>query len=194
MTDFEHDHDGLPADATDPFSRALYKMAPGELPEHVKRRHLEALASTPGRRSRLRRPRVVLVILCALGFGSAGLGTAAAFGFLTAPVTDRSMAHCYATADLDTAGNSFDVMVADRPGGTISERDAANLALDICRGAWQQGLLVSEPPFVHDEPDDSDWDHESPPLAGCVLGNGQIAIFPGGAGTCAAIDLPIAEQ
>lgn len=178
----------------DRFDDAIRGMAAYRLPEEVKRRHLALLASLPDKQRLSRMARVMIVAGGVALFAAAGLGTAAALGVFSAPVTDRSIAHCYANADPNGAANHFDVTVADRPGAAISEQDAAAIALTICRGAWQQGRLTTTVPYLRDEPQPGPWTDPAPRLIACVLDDGQVAIFPGDTATCQQMNLPIAEQ
>jgi hypothetical protein len=190
--------DDCPGDDLDPdgdvFDRAILQLVGERLSEEVKQRHLAMLAGLPDRQPH---PRIVRLAVFAGGialFAAAGLGTAAALGVFSAPVTDRSIAHCYATPDPNGAGNHFEVAVADRPGAVVTERDAADIALDICAGAWRDGTLSADKPYLRDMLTQASADRPAPTLVACVLKDGQVAIFPGTAAACGQMGLPVADQ
>jgi hypothetical protein len=113
------------------------------------------------------------VAVCGLGTGAA-----AAFGaFPSEPPPDRSIAHCYTTADLHDSHNHNDFTVATAPNEDVTIHSAANYAMQICREVWRQGLL----------------NNTAPRLIPCVLHSGQVGVFPGTNETCAELGLPVAE-
>lgn len=146
-----------------------------------------------GRRTHTRWWRKWAVILAAsLGLGAAGLGTAAAFGAFSAP-TDRRIAYCFTTADLNDPANREEFTVATAPNDTNpSLRDAAASALDICAGGWQQGRFSATNPKISLDPKPAPWNYPVPPLVACVLPNGSVGVFPGDTTTCASLGLPTA--
>lgn len=149
---------------------------------------------TTGRRPTTRWWRKWAIILAAsLGLGTAGLGTAAAFGAFSPP-TDRRIAYCFTTADLHDPANREDFSVATGPGdANPSLHDAAASALDICAGGWQQGRFSATSPKISLNPKPAPWNYTVPPLIACVLPDGSVGVFPGDATTCASLGLPTAK-
>ncbi|MEO9010751.1 MAG: sigma-70 family RNA polymerase sigma factor [Nakamurella sp.] len=179
----------------DRFAEALRNLPAYRLPEDVKQRHLKMLAALPAEARPSRSARSAMIVGSVVMLTSAGFGTAAALGVFSARVADRSIAHCYATTDVDGVGNHFDLTVAEKPGAAISERDAATIARDICRGAWQDGSLSAYIPYLRDSlTTESPENNPVPALTACVLQNGQVGIFPGDIATCGQMDLAIAHQ
>jgi len=121
----------------------------------------------------------------------AGAGTAAALGLFAAPPTDRGIAHCYTTADLNDPNNHTDFAVMQTPSDTApSLHDAAASALDICRGGWLQGRFSATDPKIVRTPQAPPWNYPVPPLVACVLPSGQVGVFPGPSETCGNLSLP----
>lgn len=158
-------------------------------------RHLAGLMSEPAplARSSRRRGRVVLVAAVVVATVGAGIGTAAAFGVFSAPPTERGIAHCYATVDLDDPSNHTDFMVAVTPEEQDADGigDAAAAALEVCSGGWAQGRFSATDPKVSD-PHPSRIDFPVPYLVACVLPDGSVGVFPGNDRTCAGLNLPSA--
>lgn len=179
---------------TEDFDEAVRQLPRYELTEAEQEQHLRMLAALPEGRSRSRRRRRLAILACAVvGIGGVGVGTAAAFGVFSAPPTDRNMGHCYATADLSDPHNHSDFMVALPPGeAQTTLNDAASQAMDICTGAWMQGMLSTTDPKLR-EPQPPPWNRPVPPLIVCVLPSGQVGVFPGDKTTCARLGLPVAE-
>lgn len=172
------------------------------LPEEVKERQLRMISElaedrhvpTPRSHGRPTRRRAVLIAGIAVVTAGAGVGTAAALGLLSAKPTDRRFASCYATDDVHSTTNHLDITVATPSGADPTEKDAANSALDICTGAWQQGRLSSTDPHVKEDPEPPPWNRKVPPLIACVLPSGQVGIFPGTEPSCQQMGLPAAEM
>lgn len=184
-------------DPDDEFLAALRRIPRYRLSDEAKERHLRALAelaAQPGpapRRFpwlRFHPRRIWVIVAVAVGALGAGVGTAAALGVFESP-TDRTIAHCYATADLHEPNNHMNFAVAAPSGGNPSLHDAANSALEICTGAWQQGRLSTTPPYVTRPSPDATPGHPVPTLIACVLPSGQVGIFPGSEQTCLELDL-----
>lgn len=117
------------------------------------------------------------------------LGSGAAFAYSqisNAPVTDRSQARCYSTAKY--------VSGADFPGTTVAAVDNGSTAgrvdsaTEACAAVWRAGILRQGVDGVV-RGDPSRAVYPVPQLFGCVMPNGQAAVFPGD-GTCAAVGLP----
>jgi hypothetical protein len=168
-----------------------YKIDP-----EVAERHLAMLADLTQQpeqakpRRRWRRS-VALIATGVLVTAGAGVGTAAAFGVFSQAPADRSIAHCYATVDLDDPGNHTDFMLAVdpkeiHPGGV---GDAAAIAMEVCEGGWAQGRFSATDPKVSD-PHPTRADFPVPPLVACVLPDGSVGVFPGDPRTCAILELP----
>lgn len=185
-------------DTNDDFVAALRRSPRPRLSDEARERHLRALsmltnahtvqpATEARRRYRIRRAWVpVVVAVSALG---AGVGTAAALGAFTTP-TDRSIAHCFATASLNLSGNHIDFTVAAPDTGNPSIEDAATAAMAICADAWRQGRLSSTVPYVSwPAPGAAPQSNPVPPLIACVLPSGRAAVFPGDETTCSRLGL-----
>ena len=117
-----------------------------------------------------------------------GAGVAASLGAFDAPVSNRSTAHCYTTADLGRSDNHNDFGVAVAAGDPRAIGDAAAQAMEICSGQWAIGrfsiLTPTFPAYVSGPAT-----HPVPPLVACVLDNGEVGIFPGTSGTCISLGL-----
>jgi hypothetical protein len=183
---------------------AMRRLADLRLSEQARQRHLSMLAEladadlsgVAGNTAKRRSRRGVLVVATAAIVASGvGVGTAAALGvFRSAPPTDRHIAHCYTTADINDPSNHEDIAVGvGTGGGNPSLRDAATAALDICRGGWMQGRYRATDPKILLDPKSSPWDYPVPHLTVCVLKSGQVGVFPGTEATCAELGLPVAE-
>ncbi len=161
-------------------------------------RHLSALSGltsepAPPVQSSRRRGRVILVAAVVVATAGAGIGTAAALGVFSAPPSERGIAHCYATVDLDDPSNHTDFMVAVTPQERDADGvgDAAAAALEVCSGGWAQGRFSATDPKVSD-PHPSRTDFPVPHLVACVLPGGSVGVFPGDDRTCAVLNLPSA--
>lgn len=172
------------------FDEALRGLPEYELPHDVQRHQLSALFQLPPPRRRRRGRRVLALTAGAVvAAGALGIGTAAALGAFSTPPTDRSMVHCFATTDLHDPGNHIDGVIAVPPGAEVTVGDAAASALEICADDWRQGRLIPNDPTIK-PPQPEVQDRPVPPLAACVLDNGQVAVFPGPPSTCAELGLP----
>ena len=147
------------------------------------------LGRPPGVRAR---GRWILVVCLACAISGIGVGTAAALGWLSAPPSDRRIAHCYTTAALGDPSNVLDVSVAAN-GANPTIPDAARTAMDICSGAWLQGRLSATDPKVSLDPQPPPWDRPIPQLVACVLASGELGILPGQESTCNQLGLAVAE-
>lgn len=183
------------ADELPDFADLMRARPLAHLPQSVKQRHVERLRRLPddvGRRTGQPRSRKILVTVAAVVALSVSV-TAAALGVFSAPPTDRRIAYCYTTADLHDPTNHLDITVATPAGGSPSEHDAAAEALDICQGAWMQGRLSATDPKVLLDPKPAPWNYPIPQLVVCVLDSGEVGVFPGQAGTCGSLGLPVAK-
>ncbi|HEX6326434.1 MAG TPA: hypothetical protein VFZ72_07670 [Jiangellaceae bacterium] len=146
-----------------------------------------ALASEARRASRARLP-------IAAGVGAvvalAG-GTAAAIVLTQEPVTDTSLVHCLARAELDAAGNYPGTAVAatGAKGGPVSVEDARAA----CGQAWQHGILdpAAEIGAQLPDPDPSRRAAVPAELAVCVMSDGSAAVVPGTATVCGELGLSL---
>lgn len=188
---FEDDARNLPTYRLSDEAKARHRDMLLNLPDGVK-----SVSTTPGvpdaltvRRSARRKGLIVAVTAVALTVG--GLGTAAALGVFSEKPTDRSIAYCHATADVDGPHAQFSVAgSADdaRPG------DSAVAALSICKKEWGTGAVRGQEPYLV-----RDVDLNLPPtfpvpeLMACVLPQGQVAVMPGGATVCAQLGLANAD-
>lgn len=185
------------------FDDQVRKLPRYQLSEETKARHLRMLAelaSTDKQHTSFRRHpqwarrrRALAIVGIVVVTGGASVGTAAALGLFSAKPTDRKFATCYATDDVNGKDNHLDITVATGGDGNASEKDAANSAMDICTGAWQQGRLSATDVKVHEDPQSPPWNRKVPPLIACVLPSGQVGIFPGTSQTCRDLGLLIAE-
>ena len=145
-------------------------------------------------RSRLRRPRFLIVVGVTV-VGLTGASTALAISLLQPrAATVHDAARCYARVTTD-AGSDFPGTTfgfAPTPGETAADTAAA--AIDVCQGLWARGFLTSQgygAPNVPDGPDGlPPADQPVPALTVCVLKDGEAAVFPGDASTCASLNLP----
>lgn len=175
------------------FDDVLRRLPEYELPEGIQQEQLNTLSQLPPPQRRPRRSRRVLALTAGavIAAGGIGVGTAAALGVFSAPPTDRSMVHCFATADLHDPGNHTDEVIALPPGADQPLGDIASQALEICASDWQQGRFSTTDPKVR-PPQPQVSNGPVPPLIACVLDNGQVGVFPGQEGTCASLGLPLA--
>lgn len=188
MNDRNEDFDYLAAR----IARQQFQIDPAAAEQHLAMlADLTRTEPTKARR-RWKRP-VALIAVGVLVVGGAGVGTAAAFGVFSQAPADRSIAHCYATADLDDPTNHTDFMVAVTPQENDADGvgDAAAAALEVCTGGWAQGRFSATDPKVSD-PHPSRTDYPVPPLVACVLPDGSVGVLPGDPRTCAALGLPTA--
>lgn len=152
---------------------------------------LRRLAGSEPRRSprRLRRGLTVVLGVCVLA--GAGVGVAAAFGVFSRPPSERGVAHCYTTADLDGPRTTFGVAVGPATEGL---GDAAAAALNICQMNWRSGAFLLSTPEIQQSVDpNGPVIQQAPHLAVCVLGSGAVAVFPGSAETCERLGLAVAD-
>ena len=146
-----------------------------------------AVASEARRASRARLP-------IAAGVGAvvalAG-GTAAAIVLTQEPVTDTSLVHCLARAELDAQGNypGTAVAVTTANNGPPSVADARAA----CSQAWQHGILDPSAEIGAQLPDPDPARRGTVPaeLAVCVMSDGSAAVVPGTAAVCGELDLPL---
>ena len=117
------------------------------------------------------------------------LGSGAGFAYsqiLDAPVTDHSQARCYSSANY-VSGDDF-------PGTTVAAADTGSAvgrvdsAIDACGAVWRAGILRHGVDGVT-RVGGSQAVYPVPQLFGCVMPNGQAAVFPGD-GTCGEVGLP----
>ena len=136
-----------------------------------------------------RRRRVTVVVIAALTVSVVGGGMAVALSKLRP--SEPAMVRCFAvvTTDFNNPGLGFDLGVAAAPGGTAPS--AAAQGLDQCGQAWFRGELSGSDP--HLPTDFPGGDQPIPHLVACVLPEGFVGVFPGPAGTCAALGLPEAD-
>lgn len=160
---------------------------PPEFPAYRRaavRRQLEQIVEDSAVPSRRIRPVVI-----AAGAGAIVLTTGAAAFAVAAyqPVTDQTQARCYMVAD---PASSAYTTVADaaRPGSPAQVRDA----LAVCASLYRQGFLRVGARQIDGHPGGAL--HRVPALAVCTMTNGTAAVFPGGRGTCARLDLPAAQK
>lgn len=135
------------------------------------------------------RRRVTIVVIAALAATVVGGGLAVALSKLRP--SEPAMVRCFAvaTTDFDNPGLGFDLGIAAAPGGTAPSTAAQGL--DQCGQVWFRGeLSTSEPHLPTDFPGGG---QPIPHLVACVLPEGFVGVFPGPAGTCAALGLPEAD-
>jgi len=200
-----------PITAQNDAERALTSPARVPVAPSVRARHRDALraamasdhaatSSSGGRRALLREPgtvvpdqsrgrgrrRVTVVVTAAVVVTVVGGGLAAALTKLRP--SEPAMVRCFAvaTTDFDNPGLAFDLGVAAPPGGAAPS--AAAQALDQCGQAWYRGEVSSRAP--HLPRDFTGGGQPIPHLVACVLPPGFVGVFPGPAGTCAALGLP----
>lgn len=146
-----------------------------------------AMASEARRASRARLP-------IAAGVGAvvalAG-GTAAAIVLTQEPVTDTSLVHCLARAELDAQGNypGTAVSVTTTNNGPPSVEDARAA----CGQAWQHGILDPSAEIGAQLPDPDPSRRATVPaeLAVCVMSDGSAAVVPGTAAVCGELGLAV---
>lgn len=113
-----------------------------------------------------------------------GGGTAAAYVTLRpAPVTDKSVVHCYAKASL-TGGPSVGTDIGMPGRAPDSGPVPIQHAVAACAAMWRSGVLPDSHKYAQ-----SQVSYAVPPLAGCTLPDGTAAVFPGRTGTCARLGL-----
>ena len=102
--------------------------------------------------------------------------TSAAVGVAgTATPTELGAAVCYYSADLDKPDNSSSVAFGFKDGE--DNVIAAQNLVDACHDSLVRAGKINQADSV----------------AACVLQNGQIGVFPGPAGICATLHLPMAD-
>ncbi|HEU4540830.1 MAG TPA: hypothetical protein VFR23_06845 [Jiangellaceae bacterium] len=145
-----------------------------------------AVANEKHRSARVRVP-------IAAGLGAAVAlagGTAAAIVLTREPVTDSSLVHCLARAELDAQGNYPGTAVAATAsqGGPVSVEDARAA----CEEAWRQGILDPSAEIGAPLPDPDPARRAAVPaeLSVCVMPDGSAAVVPGAA-ACGELDLPL---
>lgn len=125
--------------------------------------------------------------------GSATLAAVAAAGALTAVATGalspkhaaiRDVVRCYATITTSTSpGFSTEVV-------SLGARDQASAAIESCRGIWQVGGLHHSKPYITGPTNNGAPDTTpAPQLTACVMSNGEVAVYPGGALSCRTLGL-----
>lgn len=115
--------------------------------------------------------------------------TTAAAAFAIAqyqPVTNKAQARCYTVADIDAY--YLTIAVAGRSG----TRAEVGSALNDCAALYGQGFLRVGVAGVH--PPTGPGTREVPGLVACTMRDHSAAVFPGGPGTCAQLDLPAAMR
>ncbi|MGI8696176.1 MAG: hypothetical protein ACR2JQ_05935 [Mycobacteriales bacterium] len=104
-----------------------------------------------------------------------------------APVTDKSVAHCYSAPTRASGTGSYpgtDIGIAPANGdGPVPIQNA----VAACSLPWRDGILRVGAARPH-IPDGKV--HPVPHLIGCTLEDGTAAVFPGDAGTCERLGLP----
>jgi hypothetical protein len=168
------------------------------VPAEVRAQHLALLKSmgepaalNPRKWRRPRAKRLALIAGTSVVLLGAGVGTAAAFGAFATP-SERGVAHCYATADLNDDGNHTNFAWADRAGSSIENGDAARAAMEVCSSGWSQGRFHTTDPKVTD-PDPAGHQFPVPKLTPCVLKTGAVGVMPGPENVCAQLGLAIAD-
>jgi hypothetical protein len=141
-----------------------------------------------GRGPRNRR-RGVVIVVAALTVTLAGGGLAAAYLARATP-SEEVFVRCFAVAStsFDDPLLSFDVAQADPVDPGAVEQSTAQVATEVCAGVWFRGELSTTEPHIPAVP--SGGGSPVPPLQACVLPAGFVGVFPGPAGTCAALGLP----
>jgi hypothetical protein len=141
-----------------------------------------------GRGPRNRR-RGVVIVVAALTVTLAGGGLAAAYLARATP-SEEVFVRCFAvaTSAFDDPLLSFDVAQADPVDPGVVEQSTAQVATEVCAGVWFRGELSATEPHIPPVP--SGGGSPVPPLQACVLPAGFVGVFPGPAGTCAALGLP----
>jgi hypothetical protein len=118
-------------------------------------------------------------------------GTAAAIVLTQEPVTDASLVHCLARAELDGAGNypGTAVAAAAPQGGPVSVEDARAA----CREVWRHGILDPSAEIGAPLPDPDPARRATVPtdLSVCVMSDGSAAVVPGKAAACGELGLPL---
>jgi hypothetical protein len=102
------------------------------------------------------------------------------------PVTDRSAARCFTSADV--AGFGVQVAVPGTPGTEGAVRDARRKCADF----FEQGFLRPGASRLNNSP--GHWAHPVPHLVVCTWHDGTAAVFPGRNGTCRELELPAAAR
>jgi hypothetical protein len=116
-----------------------------------------------------------------------GGGGALAYSAISAnSVSDETSARCYTVAQYSAKGDDFPgtsiaaAGTADAPGRVTS-------AVDVCASLWRSGFLQPGVPTPVRNPDQASY--PVPALVGCVMADGQAAVFPGTTATCNALGL-----
>lgn len=169
-----------------------------ELDQTAMDQHLQMLRSLPAQDlnpepQRKPRPRRLIAgAIAAILIGAAGAGTATAFGFFSEKPTDRSVARCFATAELDRDDNFQFMTIAQPPGQPLV--DTAAEAVELCRYTWEVGMIGTEEPMsrLFNEEEAKKY-HPVPPLVACVLETGDVGVFPGPETVCSDLNLPNAD-
>jgi hypothetical protein len=112
------------------------------------------------------------LVLLPIGAALAGGAFAASQIWQSSSPTDAARVQCYEQASIEAQHReaSRDIV------GLRGPRQRAVAATTMCAGLWRHGVLGNgggAPP---------------PPLVACIY-RGQVAVFPGSAGTCAALDM-----
>jgi len=132
--------------------------------------------------------RRTLILAGVAGVVLAGGGTAAAYQlFGSAPVTNHSVARCY-RIDTTDFGANFDGTTVSEPRSTAGAGGEIIAPISACAEAWRMGAVQGIAPTDAHPP------YPVPHLVGCVLPSGIAAVFPGPAGTCQTLGLPVAAK
>lgn len=133
----------------------------------------------------------------AAGLGAAVVlagGSAVAYVVTQRPVTDTSVVHCFARAELTRDGEFAGVSVAATRvgGGPVPIHEAVGA----CAQAWRDGLLDPTAPVGASLPDPDPHRRSTVPsrLTVCVMADGSAAVVPGGPASCADLDLPLRQD
>jgi hypothetical protein len=110
-------------------------------------------------------------------------GGAAAFAVAGyQPVMDLTHARCYTVTR--TGGSYATVGVAGRAGSAAEARSALEMCSSLFRQGWLRlGASRVTPPVRTGHP------HPVPPLGACAMAGEVVAVFPGGADSCAELGL-----
>jgi hypothetical protein len=131
-----------------------------------------------------RRPRRPVLAIGIASLAVATMGAGAAY-VAFAPATDHTVVHCFTS--LGTKGRDLGTDTNYRP-------DEQN-PVEICATLWRAGVIQLGKAQAHPQPGQGalPQDLPAPPLVACTL-HGEAAVFPGDAGTCRRLGLPVLEK
>jgi hypothetical protein len=138
-------------------------------PQRLAARRDHLVRELSPRRRRFRTGRRALLLL-PIGAALAGGAFAASQIWQSSSPGDIARVQCYAAPSIESAHREVSADIV----GLRGPRERATKATTMCAGLWRHGVLGNGSP--------------PPPLVACIF-RARIAVFPGDAGTCAALGM-----